>query len=156
MLNAAIYIVFAILLIVCALLLLVVLMQRPKQEGLGAAFGAQMTDQAFGAQTTDVLKKGTVLFGSLFMGLCFVLAVLMNARFQNSKSDLNVKKVDAPVTAPAEAPAAAEQPAAPVENLENLAPAPAETTPAAPVEGPAGLPTPAVDAAPAPAEQPAA
>lgn len=158
MLNAAIYIVFAILLIVCALLLLVVLMQRPKQEGLGAAFGAQMTDQAFGAQTTDVLKKGTVLFGTLFMGLCFVLAVLMNARFQRSKSDLNVKQVEAPVTAPAETPAAAEQPAAPVENLENLAPAPApvDTTPAAPVEGPDGLPTPAVDAAPAPAEQPAA
>ncbi|MBP3499743.1 MAG: preprotein translocase subunit SecG [Akkermansia sp.] len=152
MLNAAIYIVFAILLIVCALLLLVVLMQRPKQEGLGAAFGAQMTDQAFGAQTTDVLKKGTVLFGTLFMGLCFVLAVLMNARFQRSKSDLNVKQVEAPVTAPAEAPAAA-----PVENLENLAPAPeapADTTPAASVEGPEGLPTPAVDAAPA--EQPAA
>lgn len=152
MLNAAIYIVFAILLIVCALLLLVVLMQRPKQEGLGAAFGAQMTDQAFGAQTTDVLKKGTVLFGTLFMGLCFVLAVLMNARFQRSKSDLNVKQVEAPVTAPAEAPAAA-----PVENLENLAPAPeapTDTTPAAPVEGPEGLPTPAVDAAPA--EQPAA
>ena len=153
MLNAAIYIVFAILLIVCALLLLVVLMQRPKQEGLGAAFGAQMTDQAFGAQTTDVLKKGTVLFGTLFMGLCFVLAVLMNARFQRSKSDLNVKQVEAPVEA-----SVAEQPAAPVENLENLAPAsqPADTAPAAPVEGPEGLPTPAVDAAPAPAEQPAA
>ncbi|MBR7109749.1 MAG: preprotein translocase subunit SecG, partial [Akkermansia sp.] len=43
------YIVFALLMIVCAMLLLLVLMQRPKQEGLGAAFGAQMTDQAFGA-----------------------------------------------------------------------------------------------------------
>lgn len=148
MLNAAIYIVFALLLIVCALLLLVVLMQRPKQEGLGAAFGAQMTDQAFGAQTTDVLKKGTVLFGSLFMGLCFVLAVLMNARFQNSKSDLNVKQVEAPVAETA--PAAAEQPAAPVENLENLAPAPA------PAEQPAPAPAPAEQPAPAPAEQPAA
>ena len=145
MLNASIYIVFALLLIVCALLLLVVLMQRPKQEGLGAAFGAQMTDQAFGAQTTNVLKKGTVLFGTLFMVLCFVLAVLMNARFQNSKSDLNVKQVEAPV----EAPAAAEAPAAPVENLENLAP-----TPAAGGAGPVPAPTPAVDATPA--EQPAA
>ena len=145
MLNAAIYIVFALLLIVCSLLLLVVLMQRPKQEGLGAAFGAQMTDQAFGAQTTNVLKKGTVLFGTLFMVLCFVLAVLMNARFQNEKSDLNVKQVEAPVTAPA----AAEAPAAPVENLENLTPAPA-----AEGEGPVPAPTPAVDAAPA--EQPAA
>lgn len=150
MLNAAIYIVFAILLIVCALLLLVVLMQRPKQEGLGAAFGAQMTDQAFGAQTTDVLKKGTVLFGTLFMGLCFVLAVLMNARFQNSKSDLNVKAVEAP--AAAQTPAVETAPA--VENLENLAPA-VENTPAAEGEGPVPAPTPALDAAPAP-EQPAA
>ena len=151
MLNASIYIVFALLLIVCALLLLVVLMQRPKQEGLGAAFGAQMTDQAFGAQTTDVLKKGTVFFGSLFMVLCFVLAVLMNARFQREKSDLSVKQVEAPVAETSAPAAAAEQPAAPVENLENLAPAPA-----AEGEGPVALPTPAVDAAPAPAEQPAA
>lgn len=140
MLNASIYIVFALLLIVCALLLLVVLMQRPKQEGLGAAFGAQMTDQAFGAQTTDVLKKGTVFFGTLFMALCFALAVLMNARFQNSKSDLNVKQVEAPV-AETTAPAAVEPSAAPVENLENLA-----------------APAPAAEEAPAPAsaEQPAA
>ena len=64
LLNISVYIVFAFLLIDCALLLLVVLMQRPKQEGLGAAFGSQMTDQVFGAQTTDVLKKATVLFGS--------------------------------------------------------------------------------------------
>ena len=148
MLNAAIYIVFALLLVVCALLLLVVLMQRPKQEGLGAAFGAQMTDQAFGAQTTNVLKKGTVLFGTLFMSLCFVLAVLMNARFHREKSDLNVKQVEAPVTAPAEAPAA-EAPAAPVENLENLAPVPAAVG-----EGPVAAPTPALDVTPA--EQPAA
>lgn len=159
MLNAAIYIVFSILLIVCALLLLVVLMQRPKQEGLGAAFGAQMTDQAFGAQTTDVLKKGTVLFGTMFMALCFVLAVLMNARFQRQKSELGqdgaavpaaAQQAPAATEAPAaEAPAApaAEEPApapAAVDNLENLlnTPAPAEA-PAAPAET-------------APAEQPAA
>lgn len=153
MLNAAIYIVFSILLIVCALLLLVVLMQRPKQEGLGAAFGAQMTDQAFGAQTTDVLKKGTVLFGTLFMGLCFVLAVLMNARFQHQKSELGQKGAPAAaVTAPAEVPAAE----APVAE-----PAPAAEQPAAETPAPAA---PAADnledllstpAAPAPAETPA-
>ena len=157
MLNAAIYIVFSILLIVCALLLLVVLMQRPKQEGLGAAFGAQMTDQAFGAQTTDVLKKGTVLFGTLFMGLCFVLAVLMNARFQRQKSELGQKGAPAAVTAPAETPA----PEAPVAE-----PAPAAETPAAEAPAPAApaaenledlLSTPAAPApAEAPAEQPAA
>ena len=145
-LTTAIYIVFALLMIVCALLLLIVLMQRPKQEGLGAAFGAQMTDQAFGAQTTDVLKKGTVLFGSLFMILCFVLAVLMNRQFQQKKSDLATgaqpaAKVE---TAPAETPAPA--PAIDLEQFDKSA----QTTPA--VEpAPAAEPAPAVEPAPAPA-----
>ncbi len=44
---------------VSVLLILVVLMQRPKQEGLGAAFGSGMTDQLYGAQTTNVLQTGT-------------------------------------------------------------------------------------------------
>ena len=151
LLNASIYIVFALLLIDCALLLLVVLMQRPKQEGLGAAFGAQMTDQAFGAQTTDVLKKGTVFFGSAFMVLSFVLAVLMNAQFQNKKSQLNTA-TPAPAAQVTEQPAApaaeaTPAPAAPVENLENLvAPtivAPAEPAPAPVAEEPAPAETPA-------------
>ena len=79
------FIVFALLMIVCAMLLLLVLMQRPKQEGLGAAFGAQMTDQAFGARTTDVLKKGTIFFGSLFMILCFLLSVLIQNEHSTEK-----------------------------------------------------------------------
>lgn len=127
LLNASIYIVFALLLIVSALLLLVVLMQRPKQEGLGAAFGAQMTDQAFGAQTTDVLKKGTVLFGTLFMLLSFVLAVLMNRQFQMQKSDLATGDA---VAARQEKPANAG-----AVNLDALDPAkPAQPQPVAPVE----------------------
>ena len=48
------------------LIVLIVLMQRPKQEGLGAAFGGGMTDQMFGAQTTDVLQKGTVWLTVMF------------------------------------------------------------------------------------------
>lgn len=165
-LNASIYIVFALLLIDCALLLLVVMMQRPKQEGLGAAFGAQMTDQAFGAQTTDVLKKGTVLFGTLFMILSFVLAVLMNAQFQMKKSTLGTE-APVPVKAEEKAPAPV---TAPMENLEILEattpgtqPAPASpevATPTAPVPAstPASAPseTPAETAPTAPAEVPAA
>ena len=103
-LQSAIYIVFVLLLIVSALLLLVVLMQRPKQEGLGAAFGAQ---------TTDVLKKGTVLFGTLFMLLCFVLAVLMNAQYKRSHpTDLTDDKH--PMTQqPADSPQQSDAPTAP-------------------------------------------
>lgn len=98
MLTFFTYLVFALLLIVSSLLLLLVLMQRPKQEGLGAAFGAAMTDQAFGARTTDVLKKGTIFFGSLFMLFCFILSVLMLRAHNNEvRSGINaavIKKAE--------------------------------------------------------------
>tara|TARA_R110002096_G_scaffold16106_12_gene55031 strand:+ start:1251 stop:1811 length:561 start_codon:yes stop_codon:yes gene_type:complete len=59
--------------VVCLLLVLLVMMQRPKQEGLGAAFASGMMSESFGAQTTDVLQKGT-----RFLAICFfVLAVLL-------------------------------------------------------------------------------
>ncbi|MDO5470440.1 MAG: preprotein translocase subunit SecG, partial [Akkermansia sp.] len=130
LLNTSIYIVFALLMIVCALLLLIVLMQRPKQEGLGAAFGAQMTDQAFGAQTTDVLKKGTVLFGSLFMILCFVLAVLMNRQFQQKKSDLATAEQSVPVQVEKAPEATTPAPTINLEQYDKSAETPAATEPA--------------------------
>jgi preprotein translocase subunit SecG len=56
---------------------LLILMQRPKQEGLGAAFGGGVTDQVFGARTTNVLQRGTVYLGSLFFILSMTLAILI-------------------------------------------------------------------------------
>ena len=46
--------------LVCLLMILIVLMQRPRQEGLGASFGDGAMTQLVGAQTTNVLQKGTV------------------------------------------------------------------------------------------------
>jgi len=66
--------------VVSLLLILVILMQRPKQEGLGAAFGSGMTDAAWGARTTDVLQKGTVYLGTMFFVFSLVLAILMGKR----------------------------------------------------------------------------
>ena len=76
-LNISINLLLVIHVIVCLLLALVVLMQRPKQEGLGAAFGGGVTDQAFGAQTTNVLQKGTVYLGTLFFVITLILAILI-------------------------------------------------------------------------------
>src|SRR5262245_37180961 len=45
--------------LVAGIMVLVILMQRPKSEGLGAAFGAGVTENIFGAQTTNVLVKFT-------------------------------------------------------------------------------------------------
>ena len=83
-LNISIQLLFAVLVIVSLLLLGVVLMQRPKQEGLGAA----ITDQAFGARTTDVLKKATVYFGTAFMVLCLGLGMLINRQHVKSSESL--------------------------------------------------------------------
>ena len=97
-LNISIQLLFAVLVIVSLLLLGVVLMQRPKQEGLGAAFGAAITDQAFGARTTDVLKKATVYFGTAFMVLCLGLGMLINRQHVKSSESLlspeEIKMID--------------------------------------------------------------
>ena len=62
--------------LVAALMVLVILMQRPKSEGLGAAFGAGVTENIFGAQTTNVLVKFTSWLAGTFFVLTFALSVL--------------------------------------------------------------------------------
>jgi preprotein translocase subunit SecG len=66
----------AIYVLIALLMVLVILMQRPKSEGLGAAFGAGVTENIFGAQTTNVLVKFTGWLTGLFFVLTFVLSVL--------------------------------------------------------------------------------
>ncbi len=85
---------------VSLLLILVVLMQRPKQEGLGAAFGSGMTDQMFGAQTTNVLQKGTAYFGTAFLLLALVLSILIAKR----NYEKGIVDTPPPATDPAMAP----------------------------------------------------
>ncbi|MDQ2918928.1 MAG: preprotein translocase subunit SecG [Verrucomicrobiota bacterium] len=58
------------------LMVLVILMQRPKSEGLGAAFGGGVTENIFGAQTTNVLTKITGWLAGVFFALCFLLSIL--------------------------------------------------------------------------------
>lgn len=113
--------------IVTILLLVVVLMQRPKQEGLGAAFGAGITDQAFGARTTDVLKKATVWLGAFFMIICLVMGILLTRQYKANEPTLS--KVE---NAPSAAPAKPEEPKSVVDLIDDKkeaevpAPAPAE------------------------------
>jgi preprotein translocase subunit SecG len=66
----------AIYLIVALLMMLVILMQRPKSEGLGAAFGGGVTENIFGAQTTNVLVKFTGWLAGIFFALTFTLSIL--------------------------------------------------------------------------------
>src|ERR1700704_2665030 len=84
---------------VALLMLLVILMQRPKSEGLGAAFGGGVTENIFGAQTTNVLTKITGWLAAFFFILTFVLSILY-AHKGNSPSTLGerVKVGAVPVT----------------------------------------------------------
>jgi preprotein translocase subunit SecG len=84
MINLAIYILLGVNILVCILLTLLVLMQKPRSEGLGAAFGGSFTDSIFGAQTSDVLTKGTIWLGVLFMTLTLLLGLLYSHRQSGS------------------------------------------------------------------------
>ena len=102
MINLAIYTLHGVNLLVCILLTLLVLMQKPRSEGLGAAFGGNFTDSIFGAQTSDVLTKGTIWLGGIFMTLTLVLGVLYSHR-QADQSDIKeqLSKPIAPISSPA-------------------------------------------------------
>lgn len=92
-LDISIDLLLVVFVIVCLLMSLLILMQRPKQEGLGAAFGGGVTDQVFGARTTNVLQKGTVYLGSLFFIMSLVLAILIGKQSER-KSLLEPVKED--------------------------------------------------------------
>ena len=64
----------AVNVIVCVLIILLVLLQRPKNEGLGAAFGGDTASNLFGAQTTNVLATLTRWLGGTFLFLCLLIA----------------------------------------------------------------------------------
>ncbi len=160
-LSISINLLLVVFVIVCLLMTLVILMQRPKQEGLGAAFGAGVTDQVFGARTTNVLQRGTVYLGSLFFILSLTLAVLIGHK--NQKTSLLKDKTAAAKVEKAEPekPAETVKPKSlseelPVENNPPVvipAPAPVETP--APQPEPAPAPAPVVEPAPAPVVEPA-
>ena len=115
--------------LVCLLLILIVLMQRPRQEGLGASFGDSMTSQVWGAQTTNVLQKFTVYLAVLLFVLTLSLAVLTAREQAPEKSKLFGDK-------PIEPPPAPTAPATP--GPISVTPAPA--TPATPAPAPAAAP----------------
>lgn len=138
--NISIYAVLTVHVICSILLILIVLMQRPRSEGLGAAFGGGMTESVFGAGTTDVLTKGTIWLGSIFFAATLLLAVLYAHRTPVDSAIKN-QLMQPDVSAMA--------PAVPVPEA---APATATSTPAAPAPAaPANQPAAAKPEAPKPA-----
>jgi preprotein translocase subunit SecG len=107
--NILISILLAIDMLVAVLMTLIILMQRPKSEGLGAAFGGGVTENIFGAQTTNVLVKFTGWLAGIFFMLTFVLGVLYA---QRSSSDSALHKELMGMPTPAAVMTASPAPAA--------------------------------------------
>lgn len=119
---------------VCLLMALVVLMQRPRSEGLGAAFGGGVTDNIFGAQTTHVLAKATTWLAGTFFALTLALSIL-TAKSATGRTSIQKELLSAPIpqasatASPSAAPATTTPAAAPAAASPSAAPAAA--TPAA-------------------------
>ena len=93
-----------LLVITCLLLIITILMQRPKSEGLGAAFGGGLTDNLFGAQTTTVLTKFTVWLGGIFFLLTLLISVL-HVKSYSGPTSIQKQLMKAPVPATSATPA---------------------------------------------------
>ena len=86
------------------LLVLIILMQRSKQEGLGATFGSGVTDALFGAQTSSILVKGTAWLAAIFFSLAVILSFL-SGRIASDHGTIQ-EKLRHPTTAAPAVPAA--------------------------------------------------
>jgi preprotein translocase subunit SecG len=105
----------AIYVLVALLMVLVILMQRPKSEGLGAAFGGGVTENIFGAQTTNVLVRFTGWLTGIFFALTFLLSILYShktSRDTGLRQQLLQQQTHAPAAA-SPAPANPNAPAVP-------------------------------------------
>lgn len=110
--------------LVCLLLALVVMLQKPKEGGLGGVIGGGMGESVFGADAGNVLIKTTIVLGVVFLVNTLVLSRLTST--VHAKSVMNDVSAPAPAqqqampelptvpaAAPAPAPVAAPVPAAP-------------------------------------------
>ena len=135
--------------VVCLLLALAVMLQKPKEGGLGGAIGGGMSEAVFGADASNVLIKVTIWLGSIFLVNTLLLARLTSVGHSQS--------VMADVSEPKQQPVEQQVPAttvpdAPLPSVEEL-PAPAAKPEAKPAPAPAKPEAkPAAQPAPAPAK----
>jgi len=148
--------------IVCLLLVLVVLMQRPRSEGLGSAFGGGITDNVFGSQTTNVLARFTTWMAIAFFAITLLLSII-TAKMHGGTTEIQKKLLASP-TPEAPTPSVAEKTADATTAMglvnavvPKISPTPARATPAPTAPAPAAAEPTATPAAqnttaPAPAE----
>ncbi|MEI6861774.1 MAG: preprotein translocase subunit SecG [Verrucomicrobiota bacterium] len=142
-----------VLLLTSVSLVLVVLMQKTKDGGMGAALGGGATESAFGHETGNVLSKFTINAAVVFFVLSFVLYLgrIYQHKHPTSDGDDVLQKMAVPAATPATTNPL---------SLPGLAPSPASGGTSAPGATTLGVSTtgtaPAANApvVPAPAEAP--
>lgn len=124
-----------VLIIVSIFLVLVVLAQKSKDGGMGAALGGGAAEAAFGAETANVLTRATKYAAIIFFTLAF--ALYLGRIYERSAAQAAAGSALPTIAVPAAVPAAAPSATAPA--------APAVTVPAATPtsEAPAKAPEPA-------------
>ena len=75
---------YVIEVLVCLLLVLVVLLQKPKEGGLGGAIGGGMLEASLGADAGNVLIKTTAVLGAVFLLNTLILARLTSTVHSHS------------------------------------------------------------------------
>ena len=75
---------YVIEVIVCLLLAMVVMLQKPKEGGLGGAIGGGMLEASLGADAGSVLIKTTAVLGAIFLVNTLVLARLTSTAHSRS------------------------------------------------------------------------
>jgi len=158
MLSLSINFLLVIHVMVSVLIIFIVLMQRPKSEGLGAAFGGGMTENLFGAQTSNVLANATRWLGGIFFFLTLLLSILY-ARQSMQHSAIQAAAIKAAAMATPEPTAAPSLGTAALSGTEALsgtgaAFGGADMKLGVPAATPALLPAPTLGGSPAPSAKP--
>ena len=127
-----------ILIFVSLFIVLVVLAQKSKDGGMGAALGGGAAEAAFGADTSNVLSKSTIYASIVFFALAFTLYLgrIYERKHANAARGSALPTIAVPPAAPA-APSTANAPIsvpgatpAPAAAPASATPVPAATPPA--------------------------
>lgn len=110
--------------VVCLLLALVVMLQKPKEGGLGGAIGGGMLEASLGADAGNVLIKTTAILGAVFL-----LNTLVLARLTSTVHSRSLMAREAEPVVEQAAPALPQLPAVPASAAPAEMPAPAPAAP---------------------------
>lgn len=89
--NILIGFLYVVEVVVCLLLGLVVMLQKPKEGGLGGAFGGGALEASLGADAGNVLIKATAILAAVFL-----LNTVVLARLTSTPSTGSVVEGEAP------------------------------------------------------------